>query len=286
MSERVHDTLLQGVSLAYDANRVLSRNSSPYQELVLIENQPFGRVLLLDGATQVTTADEFIYHEMLAHVPIFSHGEVRDVLIIGGGDGGLAEEVLKHKAIRRVVQVELDACVVDVSRRFLGEINSGVFEDERFQLHIGDGAAFIQGIDERFDLVLIDSTDPVGAASKLFTTSFYSAVRRCLRIRGLMVAQAGVPFVQPAEFQLAMGSLARAFRFSGCYLLASPSYFGGHLALSWASESTSPVSTSLDEIRRRHAAASLKLRYYTPEVDRAAFALPAYIDTMVRAATT
>lgn len=284
MSERVHDTMLQGVSLAYDANRVLSRNISPYQELVLIENQPFGRVLLLDGATQVTTADEFIYHEMLAHVPIFSHGDVRDVLIIGGGDGGLAEEVLKHKSIQRVVQVELDACVVDVSRRYLSEINSGVFEDDRFHLHIGDGAAFIHGIDERFDLVLIDSTDPVGAATKLFTTSFYSAVRRCLRVRGLMVAQAGVPFVQPAEFSLAMRNLSAAFRLSGCYLLASPSYFGGHLALSWASEGTSPVSTSLDEIRRRHAAASLQLRYYTPEVAHAAFALPAYIDELVREA--
>lgn len=285
MSERVHDTMLEGVSLTYNADRVLSRNVSPYQELVLIENQPFGRILLLDGATQVTTADEFIYHEMLAHVPIFSHGDVRDVLIIGGGDGGLAEEVLKHNAIRRVVQVELDACVVDVSRRYLTEINAGVFEDERFQLHIGDGAAFIHGIDERFDLVLVDSTDPVGAATKLFTTSFYNAVRRCLRVRGLMVAQAGVPFVQPAEFSLAMRNLSEAFRFSGCYLLASPSYFGGHLALSWASESTSPATSSLDEIRRRHAAASLNLRYYTPEVDRAAFALPAYIDTLVRAAT-
>lgn len=282
MSERIHDTMLSGVSLAYDASRVLSRNVSPYQELVLIENQPFGRVLLLDGATQVTTADEFIYHEMLAHVPIFSHGDVRDVLIIGGGDGGLAEEVLKHKSIRRVVQVELDACVVDVSRRFLGEINSGVFEDERFQLHIGDGAAFIQGLDERFDLVLLDSTDPVGAAAKLFTASFYRAVRRCLRMRGLIVAQAGVPFVQPAEFESAMRNLSEAFRFCGCYLLASPSYFGGHLALSWASEGTALASTSLEQIRQRHTAASLDLRYYTPEVDRASLALPAYIDELVR----
>lgn len=284
MKERIHDTLLSGVSLAYDASRVLSRNRSSYQELLLIENQPFGRVLLLDGATQVTTADEFIYHEMLAHVPIFSHGDVRDVLIIGGGDGGLAEEVLKHKSIRRVVQVELDACVVDVSRRYLGEINSGVFEDERFQLHIGDGAAFIDGLDERFDLVLVDSTDPVGAASKLFTTSFYRAVRRCLRVRGILVAQAGVPFVQPAEFSLTMHNLAQAFRFAGCYLLASPSYFGGHLALGWASDGLSPAVSSLDEIRKRYTDASLKLRYYTPEVDRAAFALPAYIDDMVRTA--
>jgi spermidine synthase len=283
MKERICDTLLSGVSLAFDATRVLSRGKSSHQEVLLIENQPFGRVLLLDGATQVTTADEFIYHEMLAHVPIFSHGEVRDVLIIGGGDCGLAEEVLKHKSIDKVVQVELDACVVDISRRHLREINAGVFEDPRFQLHIGDGAAFIDGLEERFDLVLVDSTDPVGAASKLFTTAFYRAVRRCLRVRGILVAQAGVPFVQPTAFCAAMANVAQAFRFSGCYLLASPSYFGGHLALAWGSESLSVNAVSLDQIRTRHAAASLSLRYYTPEVGCAAFVLPAYIDKMLRA---
>jgi spermidine synthase len=283
MSERIYDTLLSGVSLVFDATRVLSRSKSSYQELLLIENQPFGRVLLLDGATQVTTADEFIYHEMLAHVPIFSHGEVRDVLIIGGGDCGLAEEVLKHKSVSKVVQVELDACVVDISRRHLAEINAGVFEDPRFQLHIADGAAFIDGLEERFDLVLVDSTDPVKAASKLFTTAFYRAVRRCLRIKGILVAQAGVPFVQPAGFSAAMANVSEAFRFSGCYLLASPSYFGGHLALAWGSEGLSVNAVSLDQIRTRYATASLNLRYYTPEVGIAAFALPAYIDKMLRA---
>jgi spermidine synthase len=282
VNERIQDSLLPGVGLVFDATRVLSRNSTAYQELLLIENEPFGRVLLLDGTTQVTTADEFIYHEMMAHVPIFSHGDVRDVLIIGGGDCGLAEEVLKHSSVTKVVQVELDACVVDVSRRHLAEINGGVFEDARFQLHIGDGAAFIDGLDERFDVVLVDSTDPVGAASKLFTASFYRSVRRCLRPRGILVAQAGVPFVQRAEFTAAMSNVAQAFRFSGCYLLASPSYFGGHLALAWGSEELPAQSSLLDDIRKRFNEAALKLRYYTPEVDRAAFALPAYIDAMMR----
>ena len=280
MGELVHDTLDPTVRLSYGADEILVRTTTPYQDVVLLDNERFGRVLLLDGATQLTTADEFIYHEMLAHVPIFSHGDVRDVLIIGGGDCGLAEEVLKHKDIRRVVQVELDPCVVDLSRRYLDEINAGVFADERFQLNIHDGATFIDGMDERFDLVLVDSTDPVGDACKLFSAQFYKNVRRCLRMRGILVVQAGVPFLQPDDFSSAMRNLASVFRYPSCYLLASPSYVGGHLALGWASDSSSPAAVSLDDIRARHAKANLKLRYYTPEVDRAAFALPGYINEL------
>lgn len=285
MSERVHELLAPTVRVSYDAEEILVRTSTPYQDVVLLDNERFGRVLLLDGATQVTTADEFIYHEMLAHVPIFSHGDVQDVLIIGGGDCGLAEEVLKHKGIRRVVQVELDRCVVDLSRRYLDQINASVFADERFQLNIHDGAAFIDGMDERFDLVLVDSTDPVGDATKLFSAEFYKSIRRCLRLRGVLVVQAGVPFFQPQEFTSTMRHLATVFRYPSCYLLASPSYFGGHLALGWASDSLAPAAVSLEDIRGRHAAAALKLRYYTPEVDRAAFALPGYINELVSAAT-
>ncbi len=280
MSEVVHDTLDPTVRLSYGADEILVRTTTPYQDVVLLDNERFGRVLLLDGATQLTTADEFIYHEMLAHVPIFSHGDVRDVLIIGGGDCGLAEEVLKHKDIRRVVQVELDPCVVDLSRRYLDEINAGVFADERFQLNIHDGATFIDGMAERFDLVLVDSTDPVGDACKLFSAQFYKNVRRCLRMRGILVVQAGVPFLQPEDFSSAMRNLASVFRYPSCYLLASPSYVGGHLALGWASDSISPAAVSLDVIKARHAKANLKLRYYTPEVDRAAFALPGYINDL------
>lgn len=277
MTEWADELLARGLRFSYGVERVLVQTSTPHQELMLIENDQFGRVLMLDGVTQVTTADEFIYHEMLAHVPIFSHGQVQDVLIIGGGDCGLAEEVLKHKHVRRVVQAEIDPSVVEVARRHLTEINAGVFDDERFQLKICDGAAFIDGMDERFDVVLVDSTDPVGAAAKLFSVEFYRSVRRCLRVRGVLAAQVGTPFLQPTEFSTAMRNLRHVFRFASCYLIASPSYFGGHLALGWASDSLSPLSVSLDEIRRRHEAAALDLRYYTPEVDRAAFALPAYI---------
>jgi spermidine synthase len=287
MSDVVHDTGLKSVRLTYDVSRTLARTQTPYQEIALVENDLFGRVLLLDGATQLTSADEFVYHEMLAHVPILGHGAVRDVMIIGGGDCGLAEEVLKHRGIERVVQVEIDAAVVDVCRRHFADMNGPVFQDARFQLQIADGAAFIQGLaPESFDVVLIDSTDPSGAAMKLFSVDFYESLRRLLRRGGLVVAQAGVPFVQATEFSAAARNIATAFPVASCYLIASPGYFGGHLALCWGSDSLAPGAYTLDELERRFAAADLpQLRYYTPEVDRAAFALPAYIRELFTAAT-
>lgn len=285
MTQRIEEELATGISVAYQVDKTLVSERSPFQDLMLIENRHFGRVLMLDGATQLTTADEFIYHEMLAHVPFFAHGHVRDVLIIGGGDCGLAEEVLKHRGVRRVVQVEIDARVIETSRRYLGDINAGVFNDDRFHLRVGDGAAFLDGVDERFDLILIDSTDPGGAATKLFTAAFYRTVRRALRAGGIVVAQAGVPFLQPDEFQSALTHLAGAFRYVNCYLIASPSYFGGHLAFAFASDACAPDKVSLGDLRARHQAADLQLRYYTPEVHQAAFALPVYIGEMVKAAT-
>lgn len=278
---QMHDTSVPTVRLTYDAEAVLLQTRTAYQDLALFDNERFGRVLMLDSATAVTTADAFIYHEMLAHVPIFSHGSVQDVLIIGGGDGGLAQEVLKHRQIRRVVQAEIDPSVVEVARRHLTQINAGVFEDERFQLKICDGAAFIDGMDERFDVVLVDARGPVGPGSKLFSVEFFRSIRRCLRLRGVLVVRAGVPFVWPDEFSTTMHNLSRVFRFASCYLTAAPTCVGGHLALGWASDSLTPSSVPLEEIRRRHEAAALELRYYTPEVDRAAFALPAYIQKLV-----
>lgn len=276
------ERIAPGVRVLYEMQHVLAREKTAHQELLLLENRCFGRVLLLDGVTQVTTADEFMYHEMLSHVPLLAHGQVRDVLIVGGGDGGLAEEVLKHAGVRSVTQVEIDTAVVEFARRHLGKINAGAFTDSRFQLQSGDAAAFVRTTEQRFDAVLVDSTDPVGPAKSLFMPAFYDAVRRCLQPDGVLVIQAGVPFLQPHGFASAMRNLARAFPVVSCYLVASPSYFGGHLALGWASSAISPQAVSLRSLTQRLAAAKLNARYYTPEVHKAAFALPAYIGGMLQ----
>jgi spermidine synthase len=174
------EQIVPGVRVAYEGARVLVRERTEHQEMALIDNEPFGHVMILDSATQVTSADEFMYHEMLGHVPLLAHGAAVDVLIIGGGDCGLAEEVLKHRGVRRLTQVEIDGTVVDFARRHLGDINAGVFTDPRFDLQIGDGAAFVASTDQRFDVGRGDSSDPVGPAKVLFTAEFYGGVRRCL----------------------------------------------------------------------------------------------------------
>lgn len=277
MSEQrwLAETAFANMRLSFEITRVLQADYSPRQRIDLIENPLFGKVLMLDGATQVTSADEFIYHEMMAHVPILAHGAVRDVLIIGGGDCGLAEEVLKHTGIKRVMQVEIDAHVVEFARSHFAEFNAAAFADSRFTIEIADGAAFVAATDQRFDVILVDSTDPVGAGSVLFTKTFYAGLRRCLRPGGIVVTQSGVPFVQGDEFTTAIRNLARVFPIAECYVLATPSYAGGHMALGWGSLDRDPRDPSLEVLTERTS--MLATRYYTPEVHRAAFALPRYI---------
>lgn len=274
------ETVIRPVRVSYKASRILAELKTGYQHVVILENDTFGRMLMLDGAVQTSTQDEFIYHEMLAHVPLLTHGKARDVLIVGGGDCGLAEELLKHRTLQTVTQVEIDRDVVELSRKHLSQINAPVFSDKRFQLHYADGAAFVRDTQQSFDVVLIDSTDPVGAARPLFTADFYTAVRRRLRPGGVLVCQAGVPFLQAQVFGSAMRHLAGAFPVVECYLVASPSYFGGHLAFGWASEDLRADSVTVRTIAERYAENGLLTRYYTPEVHEAAFVLPRYVAEM------
>lgn len=269
------ETAFANMRLSFEITRVLRADHSPQQRIDLIENPLFGKVLMLDGATQVTSADEFIYHEMMAHVPILAHGAVREVLIIGGGDCGLAEEVLKHADITRVVQIEIDAQVVEFAREHFPEFNAAAFADPRLTIEIADGAEFAATTDRRFDVILIDSTDPTGPGAVLFTKGFYTSLRRCLNPGGIVVTQSGVPFVQRDEFIDAMRNLAQVFQIADCYVLATPSYAGGHMALGWGSLDRDPREPDTGTLAER--ASALATRYYTPEVHRAAFALPRYI---------
>ncbi len=274
----IAETLFDGVRVAFEADAVLHDSTTGHHRLELIENSVFGRMLLLDGAVQVASGDEFVYHEMMAHVPIIAHGAVRDVLIIGGGDGGLAEEVLKHRQVESVLQVELDASVVELSRSHFGAFNAAAFADPRWRIEIADGAAFVRDTDRRFDVVLVDSTDPSDTTSAtLFTEAFYADVGRCLRPGGIAVAQCGVPFLQEAGFRGSMQALARVFDTVSCYVVAVPTYFGGHLALGWGSHGRAALDAEMDTLSSRAAVACRDARYYSPEVHRAAFALPRYI---------
>jgi len=272
----------EGFRTSYAADRVLHETRTGHQHLVLFKNRFFGKMLMLDGATQVTARDEFIYHEMMTHVPILAHGRVRDVLIVGGGDCGIAEEVLKHKSVRRLTQVEIDASVVEFAKRHFPEFTRPVLKDKRFELVIGDGMAFVAKTERRFDVIIVDSTDPQGPGAVLFTRKFYAACKRCLKQGGVMVTQNGVPMLQPAELTESIRRLSGLFKDATCYIAAIPTYVGGFMAMGFSTDDTAlrriPERTLAARYRK---AGRLATRYWTPAIHNAAFALPRFIDDLV-----
>ena len=267
-----------GFRMTYAAERVLYEAHTRHQHLVLFEHKFFGKVLMLDGATQVTSKDEFIYHEMMTHVPILAHGRAREVLIVGGGDCGIAEEALKHKSLRRLTQVEIDASVVEFAREHFPEFTRPVVADRRFDLIIDDGMRYVAKTERRFDVIIVDSTDPQGPGKVLFSEKFYRACRRCLNKGGVMVTQNGVPILQGKELSAGMKKLRRLFADACCFVAAIPTYVGGHMAMGWATDNVKLRATPVAAIAARYRkAGGFPTRYWTPQVHVAAFALPRFI---------
>ncbi len=259
------------------------RNVAGAQDLAVFRNPSFGRMMVLDGAVQVTERDEFIYHEMMAHVALFAHGAARRVLIIGGGDGGIAREVLRHRSVEAVTLVEIDRAVVDLCIAEFPAISAGAFDDPRLSLVIADGAAFAAGTDMNFDVIIVDSPDPVGPGAALFEPPFYGACKAALSPGGIMVTQSGMPFLTPDWFTQHAATLRQAFPAAAFFLSSVPSYTGGPMAHGFLSEDGSTSAAPIETLRERFASAGLVTRYYTPEVHRAAFALPPYIGTLTGA---
>jgi len=259
------------------ADRVLYESETEHQHLVLFENPTFGRVLMLDGIIQTTENDEFVYHEMLAHLPILAHGRARRVLIVGGGDGGMAEEVLKHRSVESLTMVEIDGSVIDFSKQYLGAICGRAFDDPRLELVIADGFEYVADCAARYDVIIVDSTDPVGPGKILFTEEFYRRCHGALTEGGVLVGQLSLPYVFPEVLRDAMARLRPNFADATCYLATVPTYTGGETAVAWASDNPALREVPLETLRQRFAAAALETRYYTPEVHRAAFALPAFV---------
>lgn len=270
------EKLYANVRQTYEITRILFREKTAHQDLIIFETPVFGRVLALDNVVQVTEKDEYVYHEMMTHVPILAHGKVRRVLIIGGGDGGILREALRHK-LARVTMVEIDRSVVDMCLKFMPSIPGRAFQDKRTNLVIADGARFVADTDDRFDVIIVDSTDPVGPGEVLFTERFYRNCHRCLMPGGILVNQNGVPFLQGGEVTMTARRRKKFFKDAGFYVAAVPSYYGGLMALGWATDNRRARAVPAATLRRRFQAAHLKTRYYTPELHAAAFALPQFI---------
>lgn len=276
--ERLYeDFLYRGYAQSFDITNVLFQEKTEFQDLIIFENPTFGRVLALDGVVQVTEGDEFVYHEMMTHVPLFAHGRARHVLIIGGGDGGILREVLRHAEVEKATVVEIDRSVVDLCVTHMPAISNGAFDNPRAELIITDGLTFVAETDRRFDVVIVDSTDPIGPGEALFTAEFYANCKRCLNGGGVLVNQNGVPFFQPDEIVSTYAKLAPLFVDAWFYVAAVPTYVGGFMTLGWGCDDAAVRQLPETVIAERFAKAGLDMRYYTPAIHRAAFALPAFV---------
>ncbi len=271
------ETLFNDWQQTLKVGKVLKEERTQEQSLVVFENPFFGRVLALDGAIQLTEADEFVYHEMLAHVPLIAHGHAENVLIVGGGDGGIAREVLRHPSVKKVTLVEIDASVIEFTKEYLPSISKGAFNDPRFNLVISDGAEFVKKTADRFDVIIVDSTDPIGPGAALFTEEFFKNCKKALKTKGILVNQNGVPFVQNSELKDSYARRLPYFKDVGYYVAPVPTYIGGFMTLGWATDEESYRSVSSQEITKRLSEIKGEMQYYNPEIHKAAFALPNYI---------
>ncbi len=262
--------------------RLLSRRTA-HQHLELLESPWLGRVLRLDGHFMTSEAEEFFYHEAMVHPAAVAHPDPRRVLVIGGGDGGLAEELLKHPTVESLTLVELDREVVDASREWLEKIHRGVFDDARVTLRFEDGADFIDGTAQRFDLVLLDLTDPETPAGPLYTREFFERCKRALAPDGALVLHLGAPFQEPEQVRALAGSLAGVFEKVRGYGLHIPLY-GAYWALAVASDALDPTALDASEVRQRLEERGIgELQYYNPEVHGALFALPNFYRALMPA---
>ncbi len=280
MNEWLNETLYPDWGQRFRIVRELARVRSEYQDIQVIETASHGKVLVLDGAIQITEVDEFVYQEMLAHVPLLAHGAARRVLIIGAGDGGVLRRVLQHRGVEQAVMVEIDGEVMRLSREHLPGIGGGAWTDPRTQVIVGDGIAHVAGAAPgSYDVIIVDSTDPVGVGEALFTEVFYADCARVLSPAGLVVNQSGVPFMQPEELRVTTLRRAQAFRFVSAYVAAVPTYVGGLMTLGIAAKVAGLDRVPAEEIRNRAARAGIlgQTRYWTPDIHAGAFNLPPYI---------
>ena len=263
----------------FEINRTLFEGKSQYQDIAIYENDSLGRVLTLDGIIQITECDEFVYQEMMVHVPIFSHENPENVLIIGGGDGGILREVLRHKGIKRIVMAEIDQMVVDACVEHMPRVNNAgkVYKDPRTQLIVGDAFAFVKDTDLKFDVVIIDSTDPVGPGEKLFSHEFYKNMVKILNLNALVSTQGGVPQFQPGEIGSTLSCLQDAGLNASCYIAAVPTYYGGYMTLGFGALNSTWSLPDLETLHQRYKETCIKTKHYSPAMHLASFVLPPWI---------
>lgn len=283
-NETWYETLHAGFGQYFTVDKELYREKTAHQDLIIFENAAMGRVMALDGVVQTTERDEFIYHEMMTHVPLLAHGAAKSVLIIGGGDGAMLREVSRHPEVEKITMVEIDAGVVTFCRQYLPNHSAGAYDDPRFTLVIDDGVNFVNQTQEKFDVIISDCTDPIGPGESLFTSEFYAGCKASLNENGIFVAQNGVCFLQQDEAVNSHRKLSHYFGDVSFYQAAIPTYYGGIMTFAWASDNPALRQLDTATLQTRFKAAGLTCHYYTPAIHTGSFALPQYLLNALSAA--
>ncbi|WP_457642140.1 polyamine aminopropyltransferase [Persephonella sp.] len=266
----------ENVGLTVKANEV-KRIKSKFQEILVLDTPEFGKMLVLDGLVQTTEKDEFIYHEMLAHPAMVMHPNPEKVLVIGGGDGGTVREVLKHKSVKEVHLCEIDEEVIIVSEKYLPSISEKL-RDEKVKIFIEDGNKFLEERKDYYDVIIMDSSDPVGASEVLFQKAFYQKVKQSLKHDGIMVAQTESPILQEKYFSGAYFEIRAVFRHVGVYLAYIPTYPSGMWSFTIASDFIDITDTSrnIDRVK------GLKTKYFCDNIYVCLFSLPKFVQEIIK----
>jgi spermidine synthase len=270
----------KNLSMSVRVKETLYTGRSEFQEVVIADTVQFGRMLALDGVFQTSVVEEFIYHDMIVHVPMFTHPDPKRVLIIGGGDGGSAREVMRHSSIEEVKMVEIDGMVVEACKKHLPENSVVLREPEKypkFELIIGDGIKYMQQADSYYDVIIVDCSDPIGPGEGLFNLAFFKDVFKALKPDGLFVQQTDSPFYHQELLKRLHNDLATLFPIIHLYLAHIPIYPGGMHSFTMGSKKYCPLNASLDRIPN-----DSDYRYYNKDIHKSAFALPNFVKSFLK----
>ncbi len=267
-----------GFGIAIKVKETLFSDQSQFQKVEILDSDSaLGKILTLDDLMMTTEGDEYFYHEMIAHIPMMNHKEPKTVLVIGGGDGGTVREVLKHDTVEKVVLCEIDGMVIDACKKYLPTI-AGELDNPKVEILVEDAIEYIKTKTNEFDIVLIDSTDPMGPGEGLFTEEFYTNVKKSLKKGGIVAAQSESPVVNKEEIKKMYTLLKKVFPITSTFTSPIPTYPGGYWAWAFCSENVEPLSY-IDEKRCEQITKTCKV--YNKEYHLARFALPNFLKNLL-----
>lgn len=266
--------------LSVAVTRTLHHEVTEFQELTIVETPQWGRLLVLDGFFQTNDIDEFVYHEMGTHVPLFTHPDPKKVLVVGGGDGGMVREIAKHPGVEQIDLVEIDGRVIETSKQYFPNISAALTSgDSRIHIHVDDGIKWVKDHEAEYDVIMIDSSEPIGPGIGLFTPEFYASVYRALTGDGVMIAQTESPWTNADVIKMAFRGISQSFPITRLYTCAVPTYPSGLWSFTLGSKRYDPLEADAEDRFQ-----GMSTKYYTPALHFAAFQLPRFVDALTREA--